>query len=39
MKSDHFFSVFSHSGLFPQVFGQVKDWPILELPEIIRVHM
>ena len=31
------FSVFSCLGLFPQVFGQVNEWPILKLYEKIRV--
>ena len=30
------FSSFSHLGLFPQVFGQVKEWPKLKLHEKIR---
>ena len=32
-----FFSVFSRLGSFPWVFGQVKEWPIFELYETIRV--
>ena len=32
-----FFSVFSRLGSFSWVFGQVKEWPILELYETIRV--
>ena len=31
------FSIFSPLGPFPQVFGQVKEWFILELLETIRV--
>ena len=37
MKNDHFFSIFSHLGSFPQVFGEVKEWLMLELHKIIRV--
>ena len=36
MKTYHFWC-FSRLGHFPQVFGQVKEWPILELPEMIKV--
>ena len=32
-----FFSLFSCLGFFPWVFGQVKEWPISELYETIRV--
>ena len=32
-----FFSIFRRLGLFPQVYGQVKEWFILELHEMIRV--
>ena len=32
-----FFSAFSRLGQFPEVFGQVKEFLILELGEIIRV--
>ena len=32
-----FLSVFSRLGLFPQVFGQVNEWPISKLHEMIRV--
>ena len=31
------FSFFSRLGPFPQVFGQVKEWVILELNEMIKV--
>ena len=37
MKSDHFFSIFSRFGLFPQAFEQVNEWPISKLHEMIRV--
>ena len=30
-------SIFYHFGPFSQVFGQVKEWLILELHEIIRI--
>ena len=30
IKNDHFFSVFSVVSPFPQVFGQVKEWIMLE---------
>ena len=33
-----FCSVFSRLGNFPQVFRQVKEWRLLELHEVIRVH-
>ena len=36
MKNDYF-SVFSRLGPFSQVFGQVKEWLMLELHKIIRV--
>ena len=36
MKND-FFSIISRLGLFRLVFGQVNEWPILELHEMIRV--
>ena len=32
-----FFSIFSHLDPFPQAFGQVKKWIMLELHKIIRV--
>ena len=32
-----FFGVFSRLCHFPQVFGQVKEWLILELHEMIKV--
>ena len=38
MKNDHFFSIFSRFGLFPQVFSQVNELPILELHETVRVQ-
>ena len=31
------FSIFSCLGPFPQVFGQVKEWFMLQLHKIIRV--
>ena len=37
LKNDHFLSIFSHFSLFPQVFWMITEWPILELPEMIRV--
>ena len=37
MKSNKFFSIFLSVGLFPLDFGQVNDWPILELHEMITV--
>ena len=38
MKNDiSFFSIISRLGSFPQVFGQVKEWSILKLNEIITV--
>ena len=37
MKNDHFFSIFSRLGPFPQVFGQVKRRFMLKLHKIIRV--
>ena len=37
MKNDHFFSIFISFGLFPQVFGQFNDWPILKFHEMIKV--
>ena len=30
-------SVFTRLGHFPEVFGQIKEWLMLELPKIIRV--
>ena len=40
MKSDHIFSIFGRFCPLPQVFGQVNDWSILEVHEMIRVlHM
>ena len=32
-----FYKYFYQLGLFPQVFSQVNEWPILELYEMIRV--
>ena len=37
MKNDHFLVFFSAWAPFPQVFGQVKEWSILKLNEIITV--
>ena len=37
MKSNKFFSIFISVSLFPLDFGQVNDWPILELYEMITV--
>ena len=31
------FSIFSRLGPFPQVFGQVKEWLMLKLHEMVRV--
>ena len=36
-ENSSFFGVFSRLGHFPQVFGQVKEWLILELHEMIKV--
>ena len=36
-KEWSFFSIFSRLRLFPQVYGQLKEWLILELREMIRV--
>ena len=36
-KEWSFFSIFIPLGFYPQVFGQVKEWLIVELREIIRV--
>ena len=35
MKNDHFFSIFSRFGIFSHVFGQVSEWPILQLREMM----
>ena len=32
------FKYFKRLGLFPQVFGQIKEWLMLKLYEIIRVE-
>ena len=37
LKNSQFFSIFSSYGLFSQVFGEVNEWPISKLHEIIRV--
>ena len=38
MKNDHFFfCIFNRFGLFPQIFGPVNDWPMLEFHEMIKV--
>ena len=37
MKNVIFFCIFTRFGLFPQFFGQLMEWPILELHEMIRV--
>ena len=37
MKNDHFFSIFNRFGLFPQVFEQFDDSPILKFHEMIKV--
>ena len=37
LKNDHFLNIFISFSLFPQVFAQVNEWPILELHEMIRV--
>ena len=37
MKNNHFFSVFSRLGVFPQVFSQIKEWLISKLHGMIRV--
>ena len=37
IKNDNFLSIFSRFGPFLKVFGQVKEWLILELHKIIRV--
>ena len=33
----HLFSIFSRLVPFPQVFGQVKEWLMLDLHEMIRL--
>ena len=37
LKNNHFFSIFSHFGNFPQAIGKINEWPILEAHKIIRV--
>ena len=37
MKNNHLFNIFISFGLFPQVFGHVNEWPILEFHEMIKV--
>ena len=37
MKIDHFYSIFSRLGPFPQDFGLVKEWTMLKLHNIISV--
>ena len=37
ITNDHCFTIFSHFGLFPKVFEQVNEWPILKVHNIIRV--
>ena len=37
MKNGIFFCIFTRFGLFPQYFGQLMEWSILELHEMIRV--
>ena len=37
MKKDHFQNIFISFGLFPGVFGQVNEWPLSKLHEMIRV--
>ena len=36
MKNDNFLNIFISFGLFFQVFGQVNEWPISKLHEVIR---
>ena len=36
-KNYSIFSIISRYGHFPQVFGQVNEWPILKLQELIIV--
>ena len=35
MKNDHFLGIFSCLGSFNQAFGQVKEWLLLKLREMI----
>ena len=37
MKKNHIFSIFNRFGVFPQIFGQINEWPVLELHEMVRV--
>ena len=37
LKNDHIFSIFSRFAPYPQVFGQVNEWLIVGLHEMIRV--
>ena len=37
MKNDHFLNIFVSFGLFLRVFGQVNEWSILKLHEMIKV--
>ena len=37
IKNDHIFSIFSRLAPYPQVFGQVNEWLIVGLHEMIRV--
>ena len=37
MKNDHFLNIFISFGLFLRVFGQVNEWSILKLHEMIKV--
>ena len=37
MQNDHFLNIFINFGLFPHVFGQVKEKLMLKLHKIIRV--
>ena len=37
LKNNNFLNIFISFGLFPQVFGHVNEWPILEFHEMIKV--
>ena len=37
MRNDNYLHILISFGLFPQVFGQVNEWSISKLHEIIRV--
>ena len=37
IKNVHFFNIFSRLGRFIQVFGQLKEWLILELHNMIKL--